>query len=63
MGLETVIQSEVSQRGKNKYCMLTRGIWKNGRDHLIWKAEIDTGLENRCVDTKGGKGRGGRTWE
>ena len=56
MGLETIIQSEVSQKGKNKYCMLTCGIWKNGVDHLIWKAEIDTGLENRCVDTKGEKG-------
>ena len=28
-------------------------IWKNGVDHLIWKAEIDTGLENRCMGTKG----------
>ena len=27
-------------------------IWKNGVDHLIWKAEIDTGLENRCMGTK-----------
>ena len=28
-------------------------VWKNGIDHLIWKAEIDTGLENGCMDPKG----------
>ena len=32
--LESVIQSEVSQKEKNKYCVLTHvcGIWKNGAD-------------------------------
>ena len=44
MDLESVIQSEVSQKEKNKYCMLTHiyGIWKNGMDDLICKAEIET---------------------
>ena len=37
-------------------------IWKNGVDYLIWKAETDRGLENRCMGTKG-KGRGGGNWE
>ena len=32
MNLEPVIQSEVSQKEKTKYCILMRiyGIWKNG---------------------------------
>ena len=53
MDLETVIQSEVSRKEENKYCILTCVVWKNGIDHLIWKAEIDTGLENGCMDPKG----------
>ena len=34
MDLETVIQSEVSQKEKNKYCILTHicGMRKNGTD-------------------------------
>ena len=37
MDLETVIQSEVSQKEKNKYCILTHicGIQKNGTDEPI----------------------------
>ena len=37
MDLENVIQSEVSQKEKNKYCILIHiyGIWKNGIDDLI----------------------------
>ena len=44
MDLETVVQSEVSQKEENKYCMLRRtcGIWKGGIDDLICKAEIET---------------------
>ena len=44
MDLETVIQSEVWQKEKNKYCILTRicGIRKHGVDKLICKAEIET---------------------
>ena len=35
MDLETVIQSEVSQKEKNKYCILTHicGIQKNAMSH------------------------------
>ena len=32
------------------------GIQKNGIDDLICKAEIDTDVENKCMDTKGGSG-------
>ena len=44
MDLETVIQSEISQKEKNKYRILThiRGIKKNGTDELICEAEIET---------------------
>ena len=42
--LETVIQSEVTQKEKNKYCILTHicGIWKNSTDEPLCKAEIET---------------------
>ena len=55
MDLETVLQSEVSQKEKNKYRTLTHiyGIQKSGIDVLICKAEIDTDVENKCTDTKG----------
>ena len=65
MDLETVIQSEVSQKEVNKYRILMHicGIQKNGIDELIYKAEIrDTDVENKCTDTKGGRG-GGMDWE
>ena len=57
MDLETVIQSEVSQKEKNKYRILTHicGIYKNGIDDLIWNTEI----ENKCMATKGERG----VWE
>ena len=44
MDLETVIQSEVSQKEKNRYPILTHicGIQKNGTDELVCKAEIET---------------------
>ena len=44
MDLETVIQSEVSQKEKNKYHMLTHiwGIQKNGTDEPVCMAEIET---------------------
>ena len=42
--LESVIQSEVSQKEKNKYCILTHTcrIYKNGTDELICKAKMET---------------------
>ena len=43
MLLETVLQSEVSQKEKSKYCimLLICGIWKNSIDELICKAGIE----------------------
>ena len=44
MDLESVIQSEVSQKEKNKYCILTHicGIQKNDTDNPIFRAGIET---------------------
>ena len=47
MDLETVTQSEVSQKEKNKYCTLTLicRIQKNGTDESICKAETETQMQ------------------
>ena len=44
MDLGSVIQSEVSQKEKNKYCIVSLicGMLKNGTDEPICKAEIET---------------------
>ena len=62
MDLETVIQSEVSQKEKNKYCILSHicGIQKNGIDDLNCQAEIETQMQRTNVWTPRGKGVG---WE
>ena len=41
MNLETTIQSEISQKEKNRYCtiLVIYGIYKNVPDELICKAE------------------------
>ena len=65
MDLETVIQSEVSQKEKNK-CILTYicGIQKNSIDDLICKAEIETQTQRTNVWTpRGERGGGGMNWE
>ena len=63
MDLETVIQSEVCQKEKNKYIILRIcGIQKNSTDELICKAEIETQMWRTNMDTKDGSG-GGMNWE
>ena len=51
MDLETVMQSEVSQKEKNKYHVVSLicGIQKNGTDQLICKAEIDVPMQKTNV--------------
>ena len=44
MNLKPVIQSEVSQKEKNKYISLKCGIEKNDTDELICKEEIETSI-------------------
>ena len=57
MEVETVIQSEVSQKEKNKYRLLMYicGIQKNGIDDLICKAEIETQMQRTNVWIPRGK--------
>ena len=44
MDLETVIQSEVSQKEKNNYHILTYvcGTYKNGTDEPVCRPEVET---------------------
>ena len=65
MDLETVIQSEVSQKEKNKYHILTHicGIQKNGTDELPCKAEIETQMQRTNLWIPRGKGEDGMNWE
>ena len=65
MDLETVIQSEVSQKEKNKYRIISLlcGIQKNGTDEPVCKAEIETQMQRTNVWTPGEKVRGGMNWE
>ena len=70
MDLETVIQSEVSQKEKNKYRILTHlcGIQKNGTHELVCKVEIETQMQRRSIwtprgESRGGGGGGGTNWE
>ena len=43
MNLETIIQSEVSQKKKDKYHILTHiyGIQKNGSEEFIYRATVE----------------------
>ena len=71
MDLETVIQSEVSQKEKNKYRILMHicGTWKNGTDEPVCRAEIETQMQRTNVWTPSGEngggvgGGGGMNWE
>ena len=70
MDLEAVIQSEVSQKEKNKFRTLTHicGIQKNGTDEPVCKAEIETQMQRTNVWTPMGEsggwgGGGGMNWE
>ena len=60
MDLENVIQSEVSQKEKNKYHMilLICGIQKCGTDELIGKVEIESQMQRTNLWLP--KGKGGR---
>ena len=65
MDLESVIQSEVSQKEKNKYRVLThiRGIQKTDIDDLICKAKRETQTQRTNVWIPRGKRGGRRNWE
>ena len=56
MKLEPIIQSEVNQKEKDKYCILTHiyGIQKDSNDDPTCKAAKETQmLKNRLLDSVG----------
>ena len=58
MNLKPIIQSEVSQKEKNKYHILTYidGTQKNGTDEqVIFRVAVETQKENRLMDTYVGR--------
>ena len=59
MEQEFVIQSEVSQKEKNKYRILTHifRIWKNGTDQTIFKAGIEMQMKRTDMWAEWGKVR------
>ena len=58
MNPEPIMQWEVSQKGKDKYHILTHihGICKNGTDELFCKAEQSHRCRKKTVATKGRRG-------
>ena len=69
MDLQTVIQSEVSQKETNKYRILTHicGTQKYGTDEPICRSEIETQMQRTNVWTPRGESGmgagGGMNWE
>ena len=59
MNLEPIIQSEVSQKEKDKYHILTHvyAIKKNGTEEFIYRVAMETDIENRLMDIGRGKER------
>ena len=64
MKLEPIIQSEVSQKEKHQYRILTRiyGIWKDGNYNPVCETARDTVVLNSLLDSVG-EGEGGMIWE
>ena len=60
MKLESIIQSEGSQKEKHQYSILTHayGIQKDGNDDPICEIARDTDIKNRVLDSVG-EGEGG----
>ena len=58
MNLEPIIQSEVSQKEKDKYCILTHiyGIQKEGTNEFICKAAMEKQTQRTDLWTWGGAG-------
>ena len=59
MNLEPITRSEVSQKEKDKYCILMHmyGIYKNGTEELIFRATMEKQTENRLMDMGRGEER------
>ena len=64
MKLEPIIQSELSQKEKHQYSILTHiyGIQKDGNDNPLCKTAKETDVQNSLLDSVG-EGKGGMIWE
>ena len=64
MKLEPIIQSEVSQKEKHQYSILTHiyGIQKDGNNNPVYESAKET-LMYRTVFWTLGEGEGGMIWE
>ena len=64
MKLEPIIQSELSQKEKHQYSILTHiyGIQKDGNDNPVCETAIETQIQNSLLDSVG-EGEGGKIWE
>ena len=51
MNLEPIIQSEVSEKEKDKYCILMHiyGIQKNGTEEFIYRAAMEKQRQRRDI--------------
>ena len=60
MNLERIIQSEVSQKEKDKYCILMHiyGIYKDGNNDPTCRATKETDVKDRLLG-RVGEGEGG----
>ena len=60
VNLEPIIQSEVSQKEKDKYHILTHiyGIQKNGSEEFIYRAAVEKQTQRTDLWTWGGERRG-----
>ena len=63
MNLERIIQSEVSQKDKDKYCILMHiyGIQKNGTEEYIYRAAMEKQTQRIDLQTWG-EGREGEMY-
>ena len=53
INLQPMVQSEVSQKEKDKYCVLAHvyGIWKDATGEPICRAVVEMQTENRLAET------------
>ena len=65
MKLEPIIQSEVSQKEKHQYSILTHiyGIYNDGNDNSVCETAKETELYRTVFLDSVGEGEGGMIWE
>ena len=59
MNLEPIIQTEISQKEKDKYCILIHiyGILKNSNEEFLQGSNGETDIKNRLMDMGRGEER------